>query len=201
MAANSPRNYHNFNNKINSSSVFTYSTSPRIQAALEWGFLHHYSGTIYMTDFSDCIYPGLHLGSVQALMALAQAEKEEQQDWRVITVLSEDDLKGLVLPRHIDRHMIIRVPDLPSTQLLPFFSMCDDFIIKARREKKAVLVHCMAGISRSATIVIAHLMMSQRLSFDDALRKVRSVRPIVGPNYGFREQLKQLEHTNKAWCS
>jgi protein-tyrosine phosphatase len=37
----------------------------------------------------------------------------------------------------------------------------------------------MAGVSRSATLVIAYLMSSRRLSFNDAFKLVKSRRKIV----------------------
>lgn len=35
-----------------------------------------------------------------------------------------------------------------------------------RREKKTVLVHCAAGVSRSAAFVIAYLMKSEMFSYE-----------------------------------
>jgi len=56
-----------------------------------------------------------------------------------------------------------------------------------------VLVHCAAGISRSATFVIGYLMAREGLSFDAALESVRTVRPWVCPNVGFCAQLREFE--------
>lgn len=58
-----------------------------------------------------------------------------------------------------------------------------------------VLVHCEAGVSRSAALVIAHVMQTQRLRFREAYRAVRTRRPHVMPNVGFASQLQHLEHT------
>ncbi|XP_065314034.1 uncharacterized protein LOC135923291 [Gordionus sp. m RMFG-2023] len=52
-----------------------------------------------------------------------------------------------------------------------------------------ILVHCKMGISRSASVVIAYVMKSQRLSYDIALSLVRSKRPCVQPNPNFERQL------------
>jgi len=41
-----------------------------------------------------------------------------------------------------------------------------------RESSGRVLVHCLAGISRSPTIVIAYVMHHLRLSIDDAYRYV-----------------------------
>jgi dual specificity phosphatase 12 len=67
-------------------------------------------------------------------------------------------------------------------------------IIKLIDSEKCVLVNCMAGVSRSATIVIAYLMTKQKMTFQEAFEFVRSKRPIINPNEAFIEQL--LEYNN-----
>ena len=56
-----------------------------------------------------------------------------------------------------------------------------------------ILVHCMAGVSRSATIVAAHLMRAERLRVKEALAAVQAGRPFISPNPGFRRQLQYFE--------
>lgn len=48
-----------------------------------------------------------------------------------------------------------------------FLSACSD---KAKVSNSRVIVHCLAGISRSATIAIAYIMKTMGLSSDDAYR-------------------------------
>lgn len=49
------------------------------------------------------------------------------------------------------------------------------------RDGHIVYVHCSEGISRSPTIVIAHLVRAEGLSFGGALRVVRTARPSINP--------------------
>ncbi len=51
------------------------------------------------------------------------------------------------------------------------------------------LVHCAAGISRSASIVIGYLMYAQDLTAVEARARVKEARPCIRPNHGFWEQL------------
>ena len=51
--------------------------------------------------------------------------------------------------------------------------------------KGGVLVHCHAGVSRSATCVIAYLMQERDLAFEDAFSFASKRRPVIFPNMGF----------------
>lgn len=66
-----------------------------------------------------------------------------------------------------------------------------------RREHGRVLIHCQAGVSRSATITVAYLMMHTQLSMNDAFRYVKARRLIVSPNFNFMGQLYALEQNLK----
>lgn len=56
-----------------------------------------------------------------------------------------------------------------------------------------MLVHCQAGISRSATIVIAYCMAKEQLSADAATAVVAAARSRIWPNNGFKCQLEAFE--------
>eukprot|EP00755_Sulcionema_specki_P034978 Sspe_Gene.104004::Locus_79880_Transcript_2_2_Confidence_0.500_Length_1044::g.104004::m.104004/K14165/K14165; atypical dual specificity phosphatase len=55
-----------------------------------------------------------------------------------------------------------------------------------------VLVHCMAGVSRSATLVAAYVMREYGVSWREADYLLSRRRPIVCPNSGFVRQLEAL---------
>lgn len=87
------------------------------------------------------------------------------------------------------------VRDDEDEDLTSIFEQCHSFI-DLGRSHSGVLVHCAAGISRSATIVLSYLMKVRRSNFDNELEYLRAVRPIVDPNPGFVKQLKLYE---KQW--
>lgn len=61
-------------------------------------------------------------------------------------------------------------------------------------------MHCFAGISRSATICIAYLMLTEGFSMHQALEYTRCKRPCVSPNFNFMGQLLSFEHQLKKEC-
>ena len=62
-----------------------------------------------------------------------------------------------------------------------------------RKERPKILIHCMMGKSRSATVVIAYLMHKKNMGWMEALNYLRNKRSIVEPNLGLISLLKQFE--------
>lgn len=73
------------------------------------------------------------------------------------------------------------------------FIQCIEFIKTAKKEQKAILIHCMAGVSRSATVTIAYIMQQHKMSLKDAATLVSKRRPIIFPNIGFIRHLMEYE--------
>lgn len=67
------------------------------------------------------------------------------------------------------------------------------FVDDARLHGKTVLVHCLAGISRSVTITTAYLMEHEHLSLNDAYDLVKRRKSDISPNFSFMGQLLEFE--------
>ena len=63
------------------------------------------------------------------------------------------------------------------------------FITEALSSGGKILVHCVAGISRSASCVIAYLMKSKQIGYEEALAMTKAKRFCVEPNDAFVRQL------------
>eukprot|EP01083_Nonionella_stella_P177584 624619_1 len=93
------------------------------------------------------------------------------------------------------------IEDSPKANINQFFEETIQFINGALADANhhKVFVHCQAGISRSASIVIAYIMNTRGHGtrgipkFEDALAFVRERRPMVHPNDGFTMQLMEYE--------
>ena len=84
---------------------------------------------------------------------------------------------------------IINIMDFDSENIIQYFGECLNFI----KGNDKVFVHCAAGESRSATIVIAYLMWKNKMVFDKAYDFVKQKRSRIYPNFGFRQQLQMFE--------
>lgn len=92
-------------------------------------------------------------------------------------------------------YMRIPITDHWSQSLTSFFATAIVFIDDARQSDSAVLVHCLAGISRSVTVTVAYLMYFMSLTLDDAFDYLRRIRPNIAPNFSFMGQLLDFEKT------
>ena len=80
---------------------------------------------------------------------------------------------------------MIEIMDFPKENIFQYFKECIDFIEKADK----IYIHCMAGVSRSASIVIAYIMWKEHKNYNEAFAFVKKYR-FIYPNFGFVYQLK-----------
>ncbi|XP_048866593.1 dual specificity protein phosphatase 22-B-like isoform X2 [Brienomyrus brachyistius] len=90
-------------------------------------------------------------------------------------------------------YLCIPASDLPSQDLTQHFKDSIAFIHESRLKGEGCLVHCLAGVSRSVTLVVAYIMTVTGLGWQDALSAVRVARPCAGPNAGFLRQLEEFQ--------
>ncbi len=121
----------------------------------------------------DEICTGLFLGSRDAVVT--QKGQRDLLKHAVTHVLSIEwsrpDLSALDL-----NHKFVYINDMPSADILSLFEECIAFIDEALASG-SILVHCMMGISRSATVVIAYLMHRDKITFKKAFDLVKEKRP------------------------
>ena len=88
------------------------------------------------------------------------------------------------------KYKILYLDDDIEEDLLSWLKEGFDFIDSS---KDNVYIHCVMGISRSASVVIAYMMYKNKMKYDDAYDYVFNKRKVISPNSGFINQLKKLE--------
>jgi len=90
-------------------------------------------------------------------------------------------------------YLRIPIKDCGAVELDEYFPRVFEFIDKALETGGQIFIHCYAGISRSASFVIAYIMQHKQMKYDDAFQYVRKYRNIIEPNLGFQMQLWSFE--------
>ncbi|XP_066598420.1 dual specificity protein phosphatase Mpk3 isoform X2 [Prorops nasuta] len=140
-------------------------------------------------DFPVEILPHLYLGN-----AANSEDREALARHRIQYILNvTPDLPNKFEGAGCIKYMQIPISDHWSQNLASFFPQAIQFIEEARNSDKGVLVHCLAGVSRSVTITLAYLMHKCSLSLNDAFNLVRSRKSNVAPNFHFMQQLHSFE--------
>lgn len=130
----------------------------------------------------------LYLGS-----ARDAARKEQLQQLGVTALLNVTQLCPNLFQEAF-LYKCIPVRDTGGEDIAAHFQEAIHFIDQVKAQNGKVLVHCQAGISRSATICIAYLMATKRLRMEEAYKYVKSRRKIVSPNFSFMGQLLTFEN-------
>ncbi|KAI9588040.1 hypothetical protein GQX74_003886 [Glossina fuscipes] len=132
------------------------------------------------------VLPGLYVGNYRDSKDTQQLDK-----FQITHIVAIHDSPRRLLP---DKHYLcVMAADTPDQNLSQYFTVCNDFIHAARLREGNVLIHCLAGMSRSVTVAVAYIMTATNLSWKDALKVVRAGRAVANPNIGFQTQLQEFE--------
>nr|XP_054587350.1 dual specificity protein phosphatase 26 [Nothobranchius furzeri] len=140
---------------------------------------------------ADEVWPRLYIG--------------DQQSAENVSDLSTRRFTHILSAAHSDRqgqpqiyegmnitYMGIEARDAYDYDMSINFQAAADFIHRALSRGGKVLVHCHVGVSRSATLVLAYLMLKQNLTLVEAVCAVKDKRGVI-PNRGFLRQLIKLD--------
>jgi len=96
------------------------------------------------------------------------------------------------------KYLVVDMADTWTQNLISHLSECQSFIEECLSSGGKCLVHGNLGISRSAAVVIAYVMVKQQMTFKEALEFTQNRRYCINPNDGFKQQLQEYEMIYKA---
>ncbi|XP_068819062.1 dual specificity protein phosphatase 9 [Capricornis sumatraensis] len=144
-----------------------------------------------LSSFPVQILPNLYLGSARDS---ANVESLAKLGIRYILNVTPN-LPNLFEKNGEFHYKQIPISDHWSQNLSQFFPEAIAFIDEALSQNCGVLVHCLAGVSRSVTVTVAYLMQKLHLSLNDAYDLVKRKKSNISPNFSFMGQLLDFERT------
>ncbi|KLO14200.1 phosphotyrosine protein [Schizopora paradoxa] len=132
------------------------------------------------------IVPGLYMSDLYA------AESASTHSAYGITHVVSVMPGAVQIPKSTSPRMLqIPIRDNPFEELAGHLGITTSFIADALTHRGSVLVHCVQGMSRSASVVSAYLMAAYGWSVQQSVDFVRSKYDKAQPNTGFVGQLQE----------
>lgn len=148
--------------------------------------------------FNHFTRDGLHAPS-QVLPHVFIGDRDDVEDLQMLKELGISHIVNCAAqvrpPRHAGEFIYLHLPliDSEGFDMRPFLGRAMDHIDDAKRAKTRAIVHCVSGVSRAPTVVIAYMMERLRVKLSDAIQQVAAARRICRPNNGFLLMLANME--------
>ncbi|KAI8334725.1 protein-tyrosine phosphatase-like protein [Chlamydoabsidia padenii] len=140
-----------------------------------------------LTSLAQQVLPNVWIGGYAAMESRSFLKKNN-----IKRILSLGHFHALY-PETEFNHKIIPITDNPETNIIRWFPDTTRFISDGLNKDERILVHCLAGISRSPTVVAGYMMEKDHMRWKVALAKIKQNRPFVDPNPGFKKQLQLFQ--------
>jgi len=137
------------------------------------------------------VLPNVFVGDVYA------AHNQEELKRRNVTHIINAALA--ITPPFPDQfnYLHVQLLDFPGENVINHLQDTTKFIDDALAGGGKVFIHCLKGVSRSATIAAAYAIHSQKLTTKQAIDLLRQRRTVVCPNHGFVLQLEWFERQTR----
>ncbi len=148
-----------------------------------------------MGNVCDKMEDGLWLGDKDGYVSFDGKQPEYVRFQSIVTALTFEEVKLWRIHEKVGARNWFHLPidDACEVPISEYFHDVIEFIEAARQRGDQVLIHCAAGVSRSATLMIAYLMWKRHWTRKEAVEYVVARRKVVDPNDGFMDQLAAWE--------
>lgn len=134
---------------------------------------------------NTCVY----VGDRDAVESLAR-----QNEAGITHIVTVDNYPLKWIQESSYKYLYQQCLDMPDEDILSHFTEIFKFIDEVDSDKQEkVLIHCFAGMSRSATVAIGYLMYKNKVPLEVAMDILKKYRGNVKPNPGFMRQLELFE--------
>ncbi len=130
-------------------------------------------------NYINEIIPNLFLGDLNGAL-------DKKDNFDIIINLSKFSYSSKAFIHTFD------IDDHPAVNIIEPLEKCILIIDEGLNKNKKILVHCLMGKSRSASIILGYLMKTNKLDYDTACQIINEKREYpIEPNIGFMVQLKK----------
>lgn len=135
------------------------------------------------------ITPFLYVGGQHGKRGLPAMAKEGITAVVNMRELIHDDVKKMI---GTDNHLHLdTVDNTPIT--MEYMHKAADFIHQEKERGGKVYVHCAVGVGRAPSAAATYFIKYEGMRAEDALAKIKVVRPFIHPTSLQKEQLKKFE--------
>ena len=103
-------------------------------------------------------------------------------------------LKNFYEKENLFKYLYIPLYDSEAQKLDKYLETTNKFIKEGSENGNKILIHCGAGMSRSATICLMYMIIEKKFKFSDAYTLMKQKRKCVMPNPNFRKLLEQKSY-------
>ena len=144
----------------------------------------------------DKVADGIYVGSLESLNDI---DNLKAHGITHILSLVTDQVQDMQADDKKFVQLQVKVLDDEDEDIMQYFAVTNAFIESALSQGTSVLVHCVAGVSRSVTAVCAYLLfkayqndenLKTKLSVENVISTIQETRPNAIPNDSFQEQLE-----------
>lgn len=140
-------------------------------------------------DEPNAVLEGLFVGSQ------ASCQREWLTKYGINVVIRLGDFANMQKVDGIE-YVDYTIADKPDVDISSVLVQTNALIGNCLQNGKHVLVHCIAGASRTPSIVMGYIMSECGLDLLEAFNRVFQARPLIAPNAGFVGQLMKIGDSN-----
>ena len=146
------------------------------------GFINYNIPSIFPNSITE-VFPNIYIGNLATIY-----DKKLLDDLAIKNIISA--VAGIDQPYPTNyNYLNIELIDSEYENIVSHFNKSNNFIQKSLDNNEKILIHCICGVSRSATLVIAYLLSIKYNNLQNILDELRIKRDIINPNDNFIKQL------------